>query len=443
MEIKKWIMVIAFVVTLGLGGMAYADCAGCCSTHGGVVCIDGVTICGDGTPLSATCAAKECNLCETDLSAPPLILTDSSPVTATSGSVGYIYGSTGANNVIIESGATVTLFNFPGNNTITIEADSSFFQVSRSGATVFFQGGDGTSLKMPATTTSQSIEFNDKIAMLMIDSGQVMLGEEVVKTEVIISKDDPGIIFWLDFNDHEKGVYTKENLSQDWNWNDVDDWQEGVTAERVHIEDEDGNKVLQVSYPDGTYGTDEGGAQWKQHIKAHDDLYFAYKVKFGPNFNFVRGGKLPGLAGGQANTGGDVPEKDDGWSGRIVWGKNGTLAQYVYYLDQHQNLPWGDKFWWSFNGSSKVQLIPDIWYQVETRIVMNTPGGKDGLIESWLNGVQVLKETGLRFRDSDSLAIDIHYFSTFFGGGDDTWATTQNETIYFDDFIISTNPITH
>jgi len=42
---------------------ANADCQGCCSWHGGVCCVDGVTMCCDGTPLSAKCWAKGCNKC--------------------------------------------------------------------------------------------------------------------------------------------------------------------------------------------------------------------------------------------------------------------------------------------------------------------------------------------------------------------------------------------
>jgi hypothetical protein len=42
---------------------ALAACTGCRSGHGGVVCSGGVTKCGDGTDLSATCVAKGCNVC--------------------------------------------------------------------------------------------------------------------------------------------------------------------------------------------------------------------------------------------------------------------------------------------------------------------------------------------------------------------------------------------
>ena len=42
---------------------SYADCRGCCSSHGGVDCIDGVTKCRDGSPLSVKCKSKGCNKC--------------------------------------------------------------------------------------------------------------------------------------------------------------------------------------------------------------------------------------------------------------------------------------------------------------------------------------------------------------------------------------------
>lgn len=39
------------------------QCGGCCSNHDGVVCIDGKTMCGDGSPLSETCRNKGCSAC--------------------------------------------------------------------------------------------------------------------------------------------------------------------------------------------------------------------------------------------------------------------------------------------------------------------------------------------------------------------------------------------
>lgn len=39
------------------------NCGGCCSGHGGVVCVGGITKCSDGTALSSTCRNKGCNMC--------------------------------------------------------------------------------------------------------------------------------------------------------------------------------------------------------------------------------------------------------------------------------------------------------------------------------------------------------------------------------------------
>lgn len=42
---------------------AYADCRGCCSHKGGLVCINGVTRCADGSALSQKCLQKGCDVC--------------------------------------------------------------------------------------------------------------------------------------------------------------------------------------------------------------------------------------------------------------------------------------------------------------------------------------------------------------------------------------------
>lgn len=101
-------------------------------------------------------------------------------VTIQSSSTSVLYGSNDDNNITIEAGGKVRLINNPGSNTITIEAESSIFTVLRSGATVTFEGTDGTLLKLPATTTSQSIVLNDRPISLIISSGKVMLGGQVV-----------------------------------------------------------------------------------------------------------------------------------------------------------------------------------------------------------------------------------------------------------------------
>ena len=114
-----------------------------------------------------------------------LILTDDFKYTLPTGSATQVYGSMGANNVVLESGAGAKFLNFPDENTITIKADSSLFTVLRSGSTVTIKDTetDGTILSIPATTTVQTIIFNDSSYELFIDAGTIYLGETAIIIE--------------------------------------------------------------------------------------------------------------------------------------------------------------------------------------------------------------------------------------------------------------------
>ncbi len=110
-----------------------------------------------------------------------ITLTNSSPnFTVTADSDDNIYGTTSSNAITLESGGQAKLLNFQGSNTVIIQSDSSLFTVYRSGATVTFQGSDGTVLTIPATVSIQTISFNGRIFTLTIDSNQVMLDDQVV-----------------------------------------------------------------------------------------------------------------------------------------------------------------------------------------------------------------------------------------------------------------------
>ncbi len=61
---KKRLSLLFIIFTLFFSfQIAYADCRGCCSRHGGVICKNGVTMCADGTPLSGKCVSKGCTKC--------------------------------------------------------------------------------------------------------------------------------------------------------------------------------------------------------------------------------------------------------------------------------------------------------------------------------------------------------------------------------------------
>ena len=155
------------------------------------------------------------------------------------------------------------------------------------------------------------------------------------------------VIFSNDFEDDPLGQYAEANLEADWN---DPSWSNGVEEGRVAIVDDgDGGKALQIAYPANKHGSadDETGAQWRLKFdKGYEAVEVSYRVKFGPKFDFVRGGKLPGLFGGKGNTGGNKPNGTDGFSARLHWRTNGSaksplkdsgqanLTQYLYHPDQ-------------------------------------------------------------------------------------------------------------
>jgi len=196
---------------------------------------------------------------------------------------------------------------------------------------------------------------------------------------------------------------------------------------------------MRVAYPQGAVGPTAGGAQWKMPISgSRTELFLSYRVRFAAGFNFVLGGKLPGLVGGSVPSGGNKPNGTDGFSARMMWRQGGSAVQYMYFMDQVSN--YGDDFPWNLAGQKSFQ--PGQWHRVEQRIKMNTPGVANGVVEAWFDGVKALSRTNVRFRASGgSFVIDGLYFSTFFGGNTSAWAPTRSETIDFDDFIIATVPI--
>lgn len=88
--------------------------------------------------------------------------------------------------------------------------------------------------------------------------------------------------------------------------------------------------VLQVDYPKGSFSDDDsGGAQmyalWNASGDAWESMMVSYEVAFDEGFDWVKGGKLPGLRGGDANgcSGGSQADGSDCFSTRIMWRKSG------------------------------------------------------------------------------------------------------------------------
>lgn len=233
------------------------------------------------------------------------------------------------------------------------------------------------------------------------------------------------------------GSYAEESVEAD--FNGAPTWNDGLDEGRASIVEEGDERFLRVTYPANQYGPANGGVQFKVPLGgSYEELFFAYRVRFGSGFSFVKGGKLPGLVGGSSPTG--CSPDPDGFSARNMWRGGGNIVQYVYWPEQPDTC--GDDLEYDAGGDARA-FTPGKWHTVEHRVRMNAVGSEDGVLEGWVDGELALSDDGRLWRNDDSFAIDTLYFSTFFGGSDSSWAPASAQAIDFDDLIVSTEPITH
>ena len=246
----------------------------------------------------------------------------------------------------------------------------------------------------------------------------------------------------MTFDASPLGNYTRAQAAKD--FGAAPPWDDGLADGRVSVVAGDGayaGRALRVRYPAGGVGPTLGGAQFIVPLAGnHRELYCAYRIRFESGFNFVKGGKIPGLSGGNHPTGcSGVPSGSDGFTARMMWREGGAAVQYVYYPDQAEAC--GDDFPWTVGGTRAFK--PGKWYSLEHRILLNDGGKANGVMQAWFDGELSLDRSDVRFRSVDSVPIDSFYFSTFFGGSSADWAPPADAFVDFDDVVVSERPISH
>jgi hypothetical protein len=198
------------------------------------------------------------------------------------------------------------------------------------------------------------------------------------------------------------------------------------------------SQVLRVRYPAGSASPSVtrniaapiGGGQFygELGISGHDALRLSYYVRFSENFDFVKGGKLPGLFGGDGGSGRVIPNGTDGFSTRYMWRQRGEGEVYAY-------LPTSSEHGTSI-GRGNWRFRRDRWHHLVQEVVLNHAGEADGRVRVWFDDDEVLDEEGLTFRTVNTLQLNGIFFSTFFGGGDPSWATPADVYTDFAEFSV-------
>lgn len=229
------------------------------------------------------------------------------------------------------------------------------------------------------------------------------------------------------------GPYTFERWKLDW---PGCEWQDGVKEGNLSIVERDGRFRLRVDYRVGEIGPEKNGAGWRFPIGKRESAELAYTVRFGKGFDWVKGGKLPGLCGGPANVSGGRPaDGTNGFSSRLMWRKEGRGEAYLYHKNQPER--YGDQvdFPEDFRFPEETEI------HVRMRVTMNDPGKRNGIVRVWIRARggeerELVNRTDLEWRTVDTFGIDSLYFETFHGGSDKSWAPSTPCHAEFGDFVV-------
>jgi len=199
------------------------------------------------------------------------------------------------------------------------------------------------------------------------------------------------------------------------------------------------NSYIKVEYEAGSYANDGGFKFYSQppFIFPSSSACFSYLVRFPNNFDFVRGGKLPGMWLGQigANGGRNL---DDGFSSRFMWRDSGNAEVYLYiprnqtreyYNMTLDNNRFGNSLW-----RGLINLRLNIWNNMTMCIRVNNFNSYDGIIKVIVNNV-TLEYNKLKWNNNNELISGL-MMNTFFGGSDISWAPDEDTATYFANFTV-------
>lgn len=185
--------------------------------------------------------------------------------------------------------------------------------------------------------------------------------------------------------------------------------------------------ILVAVFPSGQYGPDKTGYNFNARVIPSLKKTISYEVKFDEDFNFVKGGKLPGLCGGKKATGGNKADGYNGFSARIMWRVGGEVVSYVYHVDQKTRF--GDDFNWLDAAKQPLAFTPGQWHKIKMIVKLNDIEKTNGSIQAYLDGDLVFEKNDFNFRLTDKIQIDTLCFNTFFGGDDISWAPQKEEKL--------------
>ncbi|KAH0830194.1 hypothetical protein J3R83DRAFT_1549 [Lanmaoa asiatica] len=244
--------------------------------------------------------------------------------------------------------------------------------------------------------------------------------------------------------------------------------------------------ILQLVYPAHSVNPGskpEGGADFYAsplNLAGARNVTLEYSVFFPADFDWVKGGKLPGLFGGHTGCSGGASARDC-FSTRLMWRPQGVGELYLYAPKDKQTEALCadvgsvcDATYGFSIGRGAFNFTAGDWTHLVQNVVLNTPGHSDGTFMLFVDGRPMINRTDMFYRDNvaqqtkknkSSLKTPIDFapairhvtaikldenegvpqpaeflglfFSTFFGGHGKQYATPKQQYTWFKDFVIT------
>jgi len=169
------------------------------------------------------------------------------------------------------------------------------------------------------------------------------------------------------------------------------------------------------------------GTGWENIVISENRATLTYYVRFKPGYEWVKGGKLPGLYGGDSPSGG--ASTANGFSTRMMWRKDGQGELYLYAMNKSNQ--YGDSI-----GRGAFYFVSGRWTKVTQEVILNDVGYDNGVARVWIDDVPVFELDGIIYRDSTAVMINGIMSTIFFGGSNSTWAATRDEYVDHGNYVI-------
>ncbi|KAG0202510.1 hypothetical protein BGX28_004998 [Mortierella sp. GBA30] len=209
------------------------------------------------------------------------------------------------------------------------------------------------------------------------------------------------------------------------------------------------NQVIQLNYPKGSYSPSLGPVVGGTHFYASPfgnktsftKMMISYDVAFPNGFDWVLGGKLPGVYGGSPYDGCSGGAQSTGTNCltmRLMWRQGGLGEVYAYVpaeakssFCKSSDVLCNDLYGKSI-GRGLIYFAPGVWTRLDMVMALNEPAGnQNGALQMYVNGNQVFSLNNIPYRTTGMVAFQGLMFSSFFGGSDGSYATPVDTSVYF------------